>query len=202
MSEQVWFVARDGAQLEGTFTAGQVVEMVRSQPGSNFMVWKDGMASWSKPHAVAEMATLLAPPAPAAPAPEEAAPVGSSAGSGQSAQTLMKKAGFIRSLFDLGFDSFVTPKMITVLYVLGMIVVGLALLAMVVSGFGSIILGFRMHAWGFTVKGILLVVLSPVIAIIYLALIRMWLELVVVLFKIKESLETMVRGGFGTQGAD
>jgi hypothetical protein len=160
------------------------------------------MGSWAEPHAVAELSSLLAPPAPAAPAPEVAAPAAQTVGGRPSTEGLIKKAGFIRSLFDLRFDSFVTPKLITVLYVLGMIVVGLALLAMIVSGFGSIILGFRIHAWGFTLKGLLLLVLSPVIAIIYLALIRMWLELVVVLFKIKESLETMARGGSGPQGGD
>jgi Domain of unknown function (DUF4282) len=202
MSEQVWFVVKDGAQLEGTFVAERVAEMVRGQKGSSFMVWKDGMAAWSDPQAVAELAPLLAPPPPAAPARQEVAPPAPTTGGRPSAQALMKRAGFIRSLFDLSFDSFVTPRMITVLYVLGMVVVGLVLLAMIVSGFGTIFMGIRIHAWGLSLKGLLLLVLSPVIAVIYLALIRMWLELVVVLFKIKESLETMAQGGSRAPAGD
>ncbi|MBV8992678.1 MAG: DUF4282 domain-containing protein [Pseudonocardiales bacterium] len=44
--------------------------------------------------------------------------------------------GFFASLFDFGFNHFITPSIIRVLYVLGLIVIGLGYLSFIIASFG------------------------------------------------------------------
>ncbi len=97
--------------------------------------------------------------------------------------------GFWRSLFDLRFESLVTPTMVTVLYAVAMIFVVLGFLAMLFSGLTSIVSGIRFGAWGMAALGVVWILLSPILAILYLAMIRLFFEVVVVLFKIHEELK-------------
>jgi len=198
MSESTWFVAKDGQQLEGTYAAAEVSALVRDNPGAELIVWRNGMAQWAEPSAVPELAELLtpapaapvsqAPPAPAAEAPRAAE---EEAGPKPGLGDVKRHMGFVRSLFDLKFEAFITPKMITTFYVLGMILVGIGLLAMLFTGLGSIISGFRFSRWGMVFIGLLWLVLAPVLSIIYLAFFRMFFELVMVLFKIKDGVTTI-----------
>ena len=99
--------------------------------------------------------------------------------------------GFVRSLFDFRFDAFITPRLITTFYVLGMIVVGITFLALLFFGFTSIVSGIKFSRWGMVFMGFLWLVLAPVLSIIYLAFVRMFFELVMVLFKIKDGITTL-----------
>ncbi len=83
--------------------------------------------------------------------------------------------GFIASLFDLSFHDFVTPKIIKVLFILALIGIGFGTLIMIIVGFGR---GF--------VAGILFLILAPILGFVYILLARLWLEVVVVLFRIEE----------------
>jgi Domain of unknown function (DUF4282) len=83
--------------------------------------------------------------------------------------------GFIASLFDFGFENLVTPKIIKVIYILITIVVALFALGFLVTAFAT----------GGIVAGLLvLVIVDPILALLYLSLARMTLELYMVIFRI------------------
>lgn len=84
--------------------------------------------------------------------------------------------GFIGSLWDLSFREFITPKIIKFLFVLANIGAGIAAL---VALFG----GFRM---GFG-RGLLMLILAPLLFLLYVIAARVWLEVLVVMFKIAEN---------------
>jgi hypothetical protein len=90
--------------------------------------------------------------------------------------------GFFGSLLDTNFNSLITPKLITFLYVVSIIILALGTLAFVISGFA--------HSAG---SGVLLLILAPIGALIYLIVIRLWLELIVVTFKIRDATEETAR---------
>lgn len=85
--------------------------------------------------------------------------------------------GLIGALFDMSFRSFVTPRVIQLVFVLQMIILAIALLGMVASAFTQ---GAGM--------GLLLLLLSPVLFLIGVLAARIYLELVIVLFRIYETL--------------
>jgi hypothetical protein len=94
--------------------------------------------------------------------------------------------GFVASLFDFGFNSFVTPKVVKVVYVLIMVVLGL---------FGLACTGIA-----FVFKPILgifvLIIVAPLFFFVYLALWRIALEIFVVVFRIADDLRAIRdRGG-------
>lgn len=92
---------------------------------------------------------------------------------------------FMSSLFDINFRTFVTPKVVKVVYVLIMIVLGLSAIAYA-------LFAFRVNV-GFGV--ISLVILCPLYFFIWLALWRIILEIFVVVFRIAEDLHAIrVRG--------
>ncbi len=84
--------------------------------------------------------------------------------------------GFLASLFDFGFNSFITTKLIKVLYVLAMVFNVIIALAVVGAGFGN----------GFFSGVMALVILAPLTFLFFTALARLWLELVIVLFRTVE----------------
>ena len=94
--------------------------------------------------------------------------------------------GFVGSLFDFGFNSFVTPKVVKVVYVL--IMAGLAL-----AELGYLIFAFKTSM----VFGIIsLVILCPLTFFVYLALWRILLELFIVVFRIADDIRAIrERGG-------
>lgn len=97
---------------------------------------------------------------------------------GQAQPDLTSPKGFVASLFDFGFNSFVTPKVVKVLYVLIMIMIGLSALVF-------LLFAFRVNA----LFGILsLVILCPLYFFVYLALWRIVLEIFVVVFRIADDL--------------
>jgi hypothetical protein len=93
--------------------------------------------------------------------------------------------GFVGSLFDFGFTSFVTPLVVKVLYVLIMIVLGLV-------GLGSVVIAFAVN----TVLGIFtLIIAAPLSFFISLALYRIILELFVVIFRVAEDIHAIRERG-------
>jgi hypothetical protein len=93
--------------------------------------------------------------------------------------------GFINSLFDFSFTSFVTPKVIRILYALIMIGVGLGVLFFV-------ILAFRLNA---ALGAITLLILGPVYFLVTMAFYRLVLEFFMVTFRIYEELHLIRRRG-------
>jgi hypothetical protein len=96
--------------------------------------------------------------------------------------------GIIRSLFDFSFSQFITTKVVKVLYVLGVIATGL----MAIAGFFGVVVG----AQGFVGTVGMLVVGVPLFALAFLvgtALLRIFYEMVIVLFRIAENVQTVAR---------
>ncbi|MCK4545753.1 DUF4282 domain-containing protein [candidate division WOR-3 bacterium] len=88
--------------------------------------------------------------------------------------------GFFTQLFDFSFTEFITTKIIKFIYILGMIVTGLATIGIIISGFSQSV-----------VIGIVALIFSPLIFIIYVIILRVWLEIIIVIFRISENTELL-----------
>ena len=104
--------------------------------------------------------------------------------------------GFFASLFDLSFTSFVTTRLIKVLYVLSLVLLAIGYIAVAVllftSGSEEITLtddgSFQTESDGNAVLGLLwLFVIGPLALFFYTLVYRVWFELVIVLFRIFEN---------------
>jgi hypothetical protein len=104
----------------------------------------------------------------------------------------MQAKGFFASLFDYSFSSFVTPKIIKLLYVLMTILVALATLLLILRAFKSS-----------TGAGILvLLVVGPIFFVISMIYVRVGLELLIVFFRIHGDVQEInLRGGAGNPSA-
>ncbi|MCF7793473.1 MAG: DUF4282 domain-containing protein [Candidatus Cloacimonetes bacterium] len=87
-----------------------------------------------------------------------------------------EKKGFLGALFDFSFSEFITTKVIKFLFILGVVI-------SIILAIGFIVAGFNMS----TALGILFLILSPLCFLIYVILIRIWLEIIIVVFKIAEN---------------
>ena len=85
---------------------------------------------------------------------------------------------FFESLMDTRFNSLITPKLIRFLYIVGMIALAIGTLVWVIAGFT--------HSAG---EGVLFLILAPIVALVYLIVVRLYLELIVVAFKIRDAAE-------------
>ncbi len=99
----------------------------------------------------------------------------------------MEPRGFMTALFDYSFTSFVTPKIIKVLYLLATIVVALSTLVLVLAAFSN--------SGG---AGILtLVIVAPLFFLISMIYARVLLELVIVFFRINGNVQELRDGRSG-----
>lgn len=89
---------------------------------------------------------------------------------------MQEKKGFLGALFDFSFSEFITTKLIQILFIIGIIFSAIVALIFIVSGF-NLSSGI----------GILFLILSPIIFVLYVILIRIWLEIIIVIFKIAEN---------------
>ena len=89
----------------------------------------------------------------------------------------MQEKSFFASLFDVDFQSFITPRIVKVLYVLTMVVFGLAALAYIIWAFTESI-GFGL---------LMLVIIAPLTFLLYLIYTRVVLEIFLAIFRIMES---------------
>ena len=93
--------------------------------------------------------------------------------------------GFLGALFDFGFTSFVTPKIIKVLYVLVMI-------GTIVSALVFTIVVFKAS----TAFGIVALVFGdPLVILVVMAIFRIFLEFFVVIFRAAEDIRALREGG-------
>lgn len=95
-------------------------------------------------------------------------------------------AGFagLGSLLDFGFQKFITLSVIKVLYMLGAGVIALGLILGMISAF------LQNGAIGVLVLGV-----GPLVALVALVFLRVWLELVVVIFRIGDHTGKLVQQG-------
>jgi hypothetical protein len=82
--------------------------------------------------------------------------------------------GFFGRLFDTSFKTFVTPSIVRVLFILGIVVISLYALIIFVAGLGTIDDG-----------GIVFVLVAPIFWVIGIIWTRVLIEVVMVLFRIE-----------------
>ena len=87
----------------------------------------------------------------------------------------MGGGGFFRALFDFSFTQFVTEKIIMALYILAIVLFLFVVIFGVITAFGQ---GFF--------EGIIGLVFSPVVLLVYIVIVRVWLEFIVVVFRIAD----------------
>lgn len=90
--------------------------------------------------------------------------------------------GFFGKLFDTSFRNYVTPQIIKVIFWIAVGIIGLLTIVWVVAAF--------VQSFG---QGLLYLILSPLVALIWVILVRVYLELVAVIFRIAGLLEGMAR---------
>ncbi len=95
----------------------------------------------------------------------------------------MQEKGFFAKIFDLSFSEFITVKIIKVLFIIGIILATIAALGFLFSSiatgkFFAIIFGL---------------IISPIIWFLYVIMIRVWLEVIIVLFRVAENTTEIVQ---------
>ena len=97
----------------------------------------------------------------------------------------MEDKGFFGALFDMSFSEFVTIKFIRILYIILLLIIAIAFVLAIIAGFVSM---FTNSFW----SGLWQILLAPVGAIISVVLTRIWLEVLVVVFRIAENTTDLV----------
>lgn len=83
---------------------------------------------------------------------------------------------FIQGLLDFSFTTFITQKLIKVIYGLGIVLLGAWALIIIVNGFGQ----------SFTV-GVTTAVFTPIGLLVAVIVLRIYLEIAIVLFRIADN---------------
>lgn len=91
---------------------------------------------------------------------------------------------FFASLFDFSFRSFITPNVIQIYYVVGLVLLGIGVLFGLISAVVTM-------ASEFALLGLLQLIMVPIIGFVYLLLLRMMLELVANFFRIGDDIRAM-----------
>ncbi len=100
-----------------------------------------------------------------------------------------KMPAFVAGLFDFSFTNFITTKVIKVLYGIWLIgVVGIVLF-----GFYAAIDTMFLSRYTRPLEGLMTLVATPIVAVLYLILGRVYMEVLIVLFKIAENLSELNR---------
>jgi len=124
------------------------------------------------------------------------------------ANPVLTNRGFFASLFDFSFTSLVTTKIIKALYVISVIVIGLSSLGLVVGAVhpraaaGRVGLVCRTRGVvGAATPGrapaglVVLIIVAPLVALLWLIYTRVILELFIALFRIAENTSELVAQG-------
>lgn len=94
-----------------------------------------------------------------------------------------QSGGFFQALFDFNFNSYVTPKVVKVLYILLTVLVGLYTVFGIIAGFAAIANNGP--------AGILILIAAPLFGVVLLALMRIGLEFYVAVIKISEDVKDL-----------
>jgi hypothetical protein len=95
----------------------------------------------------------------------------------------MGNRSFLAALFDLSFSEFITTRLVKILYVL---LIALVAIGYVVAVFGALLSGEIGQA-------LLMLIVGAVVALIYIIMARVWMELIIVIFRIAENTSEMVK---------
>lgn len=96
----------------------------------------------------------------------------------------MQDRGFFGRLFDLSFSEFITTSVVRFLYVLLLIVIAIGYLVAIITGFAN--------SFG---RGLLMIVVGAVGALLYILFARIWMEILIVVFRIAENTQELAEQG-------
>jgi hypothetical protein len=99
----------------------------------------------------------------------------------------MPDKGFLGALFDLSFSEFITTKLIRILYILLIIVVVIGLVVGLISSLVT------MFTRGGFLTGLLGLIFTPIGALIWVIMARVWMEIIIVVFRIAENTSDLVQ---------
>ena len=87
----------------------------------------------------------------------------------------------LKALFDYNFDTFITPSIVKIVYIIATVLVALLTIGLAISGLVTMFDGGAS-----IILGLFLIVASPVIGLVYLAFVRMSLELYYAVIRLSE----------------
>lgn len=95
----------------------------------------------------------------------------------------METKGFFAGLFDFSFTNFITLRFMKVIYAILVVVVCLA---------GALFfLGALLSLANGEAQGVILLILSPLITLLYLVMARIWMEMIALFFRIGDNTSRM-----------
>jgi hypothetical protein len=127
--------------------------------------WQASDGKWYPPE------QRLSTPPPAAPSPSPSPSPPSPAAPGGTGGS---DEGFFARLFDTSFSTFVTPSIVKVLFILGVVVISIVSLFMLIGGLGTIDDG-----------GLVIALIAPLYWLLGVIWVRVLIEVVMVLFRIE-----------------
>ncbi|HOA88123.1 DUF4282 domain-containing protein [Propioniciclava tarda] len=98
---------------------------------------------------------------------------------------MAQSKGLLGSLFDLSFRHYATPHIVRIVYILLMVLVGLGAIGGLVTAIGL----FRFSP----LMGLLYLIATPVVSVVFLALCRMSMEMYVAICRAAEDLDQLKR---------
>lgn len=103
----------------------------------------------------------------------------------------MEDKGFFGSLFDLSFSEFITPRIIKLLFIISIIV-------------SAIFAGMLLVRWLYMGDGAAFLALigAPLLFLLYVIMARVWLEVIMVLFRIADNTDQLAGRGNAQAAAD
>lgn len=93
--------------------------------------------------------------------------------------------GFLGSLFDVSFSSFVTPSVVKIAYIISMVIIGIFVLFGVIAALTS----------GDGLLAVFGLILAPAVGLFYLVLVRMTLEFYYATIRMSEDIHRRLPGG-------
>ena len=192
------YLSKDGQQT-GPFPLEEVQRrLATGEVLPTQLAWYQGAPGWGPISAVPGIGPLPTTVGGTAPGAGGAVPVATAGASGgarlggggmmggamgglvSSAGLKQGGGGFFGALFDFSFTSFVTPKIIKVLFILGVLVVSLYAIGMLLIGLFSMVRG----AIG---SGLGMLIVAPIIFVLGICYVRVLLEVMVAIFRIAEN---------------
>jgi hypothetical protein len=188
MAEQRWMVTMDGKQLENDMSVQEVRTLISNNPGKQILVWTQGLTQWMDASTVPEFRKAAPAAKPMVTESPKAEPMIKT-----SSEELKEKAGLLKGLLDFRFEHFITTKIISILYIIVIVLIVLGgLFYFFVGGGMALWTGIQARSFISILIAIGIMILTPIVMVLYLAAIRMWFEVVIIFFRMKEDLTKLV----------
>lgn len=106
------------------------------------------------------------------------------AGAAGAGRPITDAGGFFGALFDFSISEFITTRIIKVLYILAIVVIGLSAFA--------VFLATATQGAGAAIAGL---IIAPIFFLLYVIIARIWMELIIVIFRIAQYAREIAQNG-------